>query len=701
MSLSFRLFIGCVFAASAAAQSIPHTDHDDPVHLGDFVVSTHPYARSQTEIAQPTTVVGDQTVRREQATSLGELLANQPGVSSTYFGPGSSRPVIRALGGPRVAVLQNGTDTIDASVISPDHAVSIDPLLIERVEITRGPAALLQGGAAIGGAVNVVTHRIHQVAPEPGVHGRAEGRLASGNDERSGGLVLEGGAGAWAWHLDVFDRRTGNVAIPGYAESAWLRAQEEAEHDHDEEEDHEEEPEAFGELPNSSVESSGGALGFSWIGERGYLGLATSGFDTLYGVPPGVHSHEEHGDHEEDEGDEDHEPEEELVSIDLSQRRLELEGELREPTGGLRAVRFRAAHADYTHRELEGADVGTTFDSSGTDLRIDVLHEVWAGLQGAIGAKIESVDFAAIGDEAFVPSTTTRNQALFIFEEIENGPDLWQFGARSDWTSIDVTDGSGRQAAGNALSGSVGWVRQLGETWSVASSLAHTERLPTAQERFADGPHIGTNAYEIGDPGLGKEVSQGIDLTLRRRGPWFSGEVTIFANAFDGYVYENPTGAEVEGLPVYAFVQRDARFHGAEATAVFHLHEDEHGHLDLTLGGDLVRARNTSDRTNLPRTTPARARLALDWSREAWRAGTELSHAFAQDRVAPGEVSTEAYSLWSAYAGYRWVSGATTWDLLLRGTNLTDAEARLHTSFLKERVPLPGRSYALSLRVGF
>ena len=706
MSLSLRIAFSCALVSSVVAQS--HSD--DPVHLDDFVVSTHPYARSQSEIAQPTSVLSGDKLDQNQNTSLGELLANQPGVSSSYFGPGASRPVIRALGGPRVAVLQNGTDTIDASVISPDHAVSIDPLLIERVEITRGPAALLQGGSAIGGAVNVVTHRIHTTLPESGVHGRAEVRYGSANEERSGGLVLEGAEGQLAWHLDAFQRTTDDVDIPGYAESAWLRAQEEAEHEDHEEEEHEEEheeEEAFGRLPNSHVETAGAALGLSWIGERGHLGFAASGLDTLYGIPPGAHSHEHHEDEHEDEehhDEEEHEheeEEEELVSVDLRQRRFELEGELREPLAGWRALRFRAAYADYTHSELEGDAVGTVFSNQGHDLRIDALHEPWGALQGAIGAKVGSSDFDAQGAEAFLPPTRSRESALFIFEEIEAGASLWQIGARADWSSIKVRDGSGRQTSGDALSGSLGWVRQLGEGWIFATSLAHTERLPTAQELYADGPHIGTNAYELGDAGLGHETSRGIDLTLRRRGDFVSGEVTVFANSFDGYIYENPTGAEEDGLPVYAFVQRDARFHGAEATARFHLHHDEHGHVDFTLGGDFVRARNTSDRTDLPRTTPTRLRAGLDWTRHGWRAGTDVTRTLAQNDLAPGEISTAAYTLLNAYVGYRWTPGRTSYDLLLRGSNLADDEARVHTSFLKEVVTLPGRSIALSLRASF
>ncbi len=703
MNFSFRLLCGCALLSTAAAQTIPEIDdHADPVHLGEFVITTHPYARSSSEIAQPTTVVAEDAMDQNPSTSLGQLLANQPGVSSTYFGPGSSRPIIRALGGPRVSVLQNGSDTLDASVLSPDHAVSLDPLLIERVEITRGPAALLQGGAAIGGAVNVVTHRIHTAMPEPGIHGRMETRYDSNNDETSYGALFEGSVGRLAWHVDAFSRDTNNVEIPGYAESARLRAAEEAEHedeDHDEEEeDHEE---AYGFIPNSFVEADGGALGLSWIGDQGYLGAAYSTFDTLYGVPPGAHSHE----HEEEEGEDhdeaEHEHEEELVSIRMKQHRWEAQGEWREPFTGLEALRFKASTADYQHQELEGDAIGTTFTNEGYDLRLDALHASIGDLHGAIGAKFGESDFDAIGDEAFLPRTITRTSALYLFEEIEQGANLWQLGGRHEWQSIRTRDGTGRRHSDGATSGSFGWVRDLGHDWLIAASVARTERIPTAQELYADGPHIGTNAYEVGDDTLDTETSTGIDLSLRRRAGWISGELTVFLNRFDGYVYENPTGEEEDGLPVYAFVQRDAEFTGAELSTTFHLHEDEHGHLDLVVSGDLVHARNTTDHTDLPRTTPARLRAALDWERAAWRAGLDVNHVLEQDRTAPSETPTDAYTLLGAYAGYRWLTSAVTWDLLLRGTNLGDEEARLHTSFLKEVVPLPGRSLNLSLRASF
>ncbi|MBT5904011.1 MAG: TonB-dependent receptor [Opitutaceae bacterium] len=709
-------------AFTAFAQHTHDHPDSDHLHLEKFEVSTHPYARSQHEIAQPTSVLGGQALETRPALNLGELVAQEPGVNSSYFGPGAGRPVIRGMAGPRVAVLQNGSDMIDASTISPDHAVSLDPLLIERVEITRGPAALLQGGSAIGGAVNVVTHRIHATQPPSGVHGRIEGRVGDSDDERSGGLVLEGGLENMAWHLDAFNRETGNIEIPGFAESVTLRRlealeeHEEEHHDEDEDEHHEEDEEyhedeeAFGTLPNSWVESSGGAAGLSWIGDRGYIGASFSFFDTRYGIPPGAHSHEhgdehdaEHDEEEEHHDEEEHheEEEEEFVSIDLEQRRFEIEGELHEPFAGLQALQWHWAWAHYEHTEFEGAEVGTVFANGGHDLRIDALHTPWGDWQGAFGAEWSISDFDAVGAEAFVPPTETETVSFMLFEELERGPTIWQLSARMDAQSIDVSDGSGRTADGTGWATSLGIVHDLEEAWKLSTSLSFTERLPLAQELFADGPHIGTNAFEVGNAALDNERSLGLDMSLHRESELLSGTLTGFVNKFDGYIYENPTGAEEDGLPVYEFAQRNARFYGVEAQGMLHLVQSESGHLDLTFGMDFVHAENETDGTYLPRTPPWRWRTGFTWHRGPWRAGSEIVFAEGADRLAPGELRTNAYELWSAYAGYRFIAGKTTWDLMLRGSNLTDSEARLHTSFLKDVAPLPGRKITASVRMSF
>ncbi len=729
--LPFRTASLFVLTAALAAAQTPAAPpgrhaHDEPVQLENVLVSASPYARHQADLAQPTSVLAGRELLLNQSNSLGELLSGQPGVSSTYFGPGASRPVIRGLGGDRIRLLNSGVGAIDASVVSPDHAVSLDPLLIERVEVVRGPATLLHGGNAVGGVVNVIDHRIHTTRPGEAFNARIEARAASGNDERSGGAVFEGGQGAFAWHVDAYRRTAGDVEIPGFAESARRRAADAAEAA-----EHGEEPpeEIAGHIPNTALVADGGAAGFSLIGPRGYIGFAYSGHNTRYGVPAGAHEHapgeghdhegEDH-DHDSDDHGDDPPAEDHAVRIDLRQRRLDVQGAYTQPFGIFNEARFKFGTARYRHVELEGDEIGTVFRNRGHDARVELLHGPLGAFTGALGWQGGRSDFEAVGDEAFLPPSRTATNALFVFEEGDFKPLAWQLGARFEQQDIDLRDGSGVSRDHDAVSASTGLVWTLDDTWTLGASLAHTERAPNAQELFADGAHVGTGAYEIGDASLAREKSLAADLTLRKRLGFVTGSLTVFANRFDGYIYEQPTGfvavahddhfhlvpaddeeAEHGGLPVYRFVQHDAEFHGAELEAIFHLHREDQRQLDLTVGADVVRARNTTERTDLPRITPARLKTGLAWTNGALSLGGEVQWIARQHRVAPGETPTAGYALVGAYASYRIAWDRAVFDIFLRGTNLTDEEARLHTSFLKHVAPLPGRSFTLGVRTTF
>ncbi len=748
-SSSFYLLTAALAAAQVQPPPDHHHAHDEPLALENFVISASPYARSQADLAQPTSVLAGRELTLRMAPSLGELLADQPGVSSTWFGPGASRPVIRGLGNDRIRVLENSLGTTDASVISADHAVSLDPLLIERVEVVRGPAALLYGGNAVGGVVNVITHRIHTSLPDAPVQGRLEARGNSADREESAGLVLEGAAGPLAWHADYYHRRTADIKIPGFAESARRRALAEEDHhddhdhdhDHDDDHDHHDEaPPAFGRIANTGLRHEGGAFGLSWVGRRGYFGLAHSVHDARYGIPSGVHVHlhnEEEHDHHDHDHDHDHDDHDDHgdehahpdVNIELRQRRWEFQGEITEPFGVFRGARFKLGTARYRHTELEGDTVGTTFRNHGYDGRIELLHQPLGRFAGSFGWQAGRSDFAAAGAEAFVPASRTTQHALFLYEEAEFSPLTWQIGARIENQDLALRDGSGIDRDDTALSLSTGLVWKLDETWTLAASLARTERAPNVQELYADGPHLATGAYEIGRPDLRRERSLSLDLSLRKRAGFVTGAATVFAHRFSGFIFEAPTGEiavphhdhwhfhghhdhddhddhhdhgeEEAGLPVYRFAQRDAHFHGAELEAIFHLHGDGENQLDLTLGADFTRGRNRGDREHLPRITPARTKAGLIWSHGPFTLGGEVQWVAGQHRIAPYELPTDSYELVSAYATYRHVAGRTVWDFFLRGTNLGDAEARLHTSLLKDVAPLAGRSVSAGVRLSF
>lgn len=658
---------------------------DLTVHREEIVVTASPELRSTYEIAQPTSVLSGEDLQRQIQPTLGETLSREPGVTSTFFGQGASRPVIRGLGGDRIRVLESGIGAGDASTTSPDHAVSIDPLSAVRIEVLRGPATLLYGSSAVGGVVNVIDDRIPESLPEARVGGAVELRGGSVADERGGVASLTGALGRIAWHADYLRREADDYEIPGFAESRALRAAEEGEG-----EEHEQ---AFGVMPNSAAESDSGSVGLSWIAEGGFLGVAIQDFDTLYGIPGG-HHHE--GEEEEEE------EEEEAVRVDMEQRRYDLRGGISRPFGFFRGANLRFGTTDYEHRELEGAETGTIFRNDSWEGRLEFLQRPLGSLSGSFGLQALSRDFAAIGEEAFVPPTRTDSWAAFTFQEITRDDWRFQFGARFEAQDVSAETAGTNERSFDGLSGSFGIVRLFGEEdYSLGLSIARSTKLPNAEELFSNGPHIATNAFEIGDPGLEEETSLSADLTLRKVTGRLTGEVTLFANRFDGYIFEQSTDEEEDGLPVFRYVQRDAEFRGAELTGVYQLYHGEPDHVDVEFGADFVRAELRDTGEPLPRIPPRRYRLGFHYRGERLSGIVEGVRVDEQDRVAAFERPTEGYTLVNASVGYRFFTSRVIYDLLLRGTNLTDEEARNHVSFLKDLVPMPGRDVSLSLRVTF
>lgn len=673
-SFLFPLILSGALTASAQTPSSAPVA-DGKVQLEEFTVTGNPLGRAPDEIAQPASVLGGQRLDLARQPTLGETLAGEPGVSSTYFGPGASRPIIRGLGGDRVRVLSSGVGTIDASVASPDHAVSLDPLLVERIELVRGPASLLYGGSAIGGAVNVIDNRIPETLPANTVQGRVEARYGSSADERAGAAVVEGAAGAFAWHLDGFKRRTEDVGIPGYGPTPERQAEMEAAG----------EPVSHGRLLNSATDTGGAALGLTRFlganGTAGHVGLSYSGFDSRYGTVA--------------------EPD---VSINLRQRRWDFHAESLAPVGWLRAARFQLGVADYRHDELEGTELGTRFTNRGYEGRLELLHEKIGPLEGAVGLQASRSDFAALGEEAFLPPSVTTNHALFVYEEIPGQTLSWQFGGRAERQQIDPDAASGLAGrAHTAASFSGGFVWKLPQEFSLAVSLARGERAPNAQELYAEGPHAGTGAYEIGDPTLGAERVTGLDVSLRKHVGRFTGALTFFTNRFDGFIFEHATGVTeaASGLEIYRFTQGDARFRGAELELGMKLYEAGANSATFRVTADTVRVDDLTTGTPLPRTPPTRLGWDLDWRHGGWGFLLGMKAAAEQDRVADNETPTEAYHLFHAAVTWRTKLAGRDTEFFLRGTNLGNETARVHTSFLKDIAPLPGRDLACGVRYSF
>ncbi len=681
--------------------------------LEAVVVTASPLKGNAESVATPVDVLYGEDLDKAKAGTLGETVAKLPGVQTTYFGTGVGRPIIRGQEGPRVQVLSGGIGSMDASTVSADHAVSIEPFLADQIEVLKGPATLLFGSGAIGGAVNVVDGRLAESIPDQPLSGRAEVRGNTVNDERTGMFRLDGVSGNWVLHVDGLIRDTDDYDIPGVAIL----------HDHEEEEEHEEEPQPKGTLPNSSVSTKAGAVGATYLGDRGYFGLAASTYRTNYGIPAGAHVHgEEDHDHE---GEEDHEHEEEEgpVRIDMVQNRLDMKAGVYNPVSFLESVNLRAAWNDYEHVELEGGEVGTRFSNEGYDARLEAVQKTWNGWRGAFGLQFGSTDFSAVGEEAFVPSTVTDALGLFVVQEKDFGPWKLELGGRYDQVKLKPDDRASTDFSAVNLSAAAIW--RLSDGFDLRFGLDRSERAPTNEELFAGGTHVATQSIEIGDASLDTEKGVRAEIGAHWHTDRVDLKLAVYQTRFKDFIYLTDTGVEEEGYPVRLWTQDDATFTGAEAEAKVQLADTAAGAWDLRLYGDYVRAKLDGrglrtvafevphgDHTHgyevdiaqggyLPRISPMRFGADLGWSLGGWRASLGAVRYGKQDDVAQNEEPSDGYALVDAHVAYRWDRPASSWEVFLDGSNLTDEEARPHTSLLRDYAPLPGRGVAFGIRAYF
>ncbi len=652
--------------------SVPISPGTAPVTALETVIITGNPLGSSDFIAPAAQYSGLELTLRSK-TTLGELLDGTPGVSSSYFGPNASRPVIRGLEGDRIKILNNGGLSNDASGLSYDHAVAADPLSIERVEVLRGAAALQYGGSAVGGVVNLIDNRIPR---EPlfderaGVTGKIDLGLASGNAERGGAFLLEGGNQSYALHADGFERRTGDVAVP--KNLACRRA---------------------GSSPlaqricNSASATQGGAFGGTAFFDQAYLGASVSSYQSQYGTVA-----------------------EDDVTIDMKSQRYALESEVRGLTGLLQSIKAQLSRTDYSHTEYAAGVAGTVFKNSGNALKLEGRHVTLGPLQGMVGLQLDANNFSALGSEAFAPLSHTGQQALFVYEELARSWGKLSFGVRQEIVQVESLGNpqAARFLPGrrnfNPSSTAVGGLWHVAPQWQLSSNLAFTQRAPKDYELFADGPHLATGVYEIGNANFSVEKSSNLDLGVKWKNGASSASLSVFVNNFDHYIALQATGNTQDSLPEYAYSQVQARFRGLEAQSRFRLLASGQS-LDLELRGDLVRADNLTADQAMPRIAPVRIGANLLWGQGPWGARLGVQQVANQTRVPPGQMETPGYTLWNTALSYQTKLGTNQLLGYARIDNLGNSLAYSASSILTQtvpgKVPLPGRSLKLGLQLSF
>jgi iron complex outermembrane recepter protein len=680
MHLRRKLAIGVAalgfFASGQAwAQAAGEQPAEAPEGQGDVVIVTGiGPARTSDELIASTTVLDTAELTERLSGGLGDTLSGLPGVSTTAFGPGASRPIIRGLGVERVQVLANGIGVIDASAASPDHAVTSDPLGAERIEILRGPASLAYGGGATGGVVNVIDGLIVEKLPEKEFSGAVYGALTSVDEGKQAAGRLVGRFGPLVGVLNAGYLDTDDIEIPGFALSQAAR---------DEAIAGGADPADFvnGTLPNSAVENESLSGGLSWVGDGAFLGGAVRRTENRYGIVA-----------------------EEEAFIDMEQTRYDLRGGI-DFDGPIKSLRASGSSVDYEHTEFEApGEPGTLFTNEGWEGRIELGHAPLAGVEGSIGIQASSRDFAAIGDEALIGATTTDQTGVFVFETFDRGEWGLEGGLRYDDVELDNVDAGVRSF--EAWNASFGAHVHLGEHVFLGASIARTERAPTDLELFADGPHPATGQFEVGDDTLETEEGVNLELSARWESEAFNLSGSVYRFDFDSFIFLEDTGVLDPGedpvdpeddLPIFQYVQAEANFTGFEVAADARL-GSAFG-VDWKADGsvDFVRAELDAG-GNLPLIPPMTINAGLEGRRGIFSGRVETQYGAEQDDVAAFETSTDDYLTFDARFGIDLTDNV---HLMLEGRNLSDEEVRVHSSPLKDIAPLAGRNFRVALRAEF
>ncbi|MSQ80812.1 MAG: TonB-dependent receptor [Candidatus Methylopumilus sp.] len=648
-------------------------------------VTGNPLGVGSDQMVVPISILNGRELSLKRENTLAETLNSIPGVSNSSFGPSVGRPMIRGMDSDRIKILQNGVNNLDASNLSFDHGVSIDPLIIEQIDVIRGPATLLYGGGAVGGVVNTIDHRIPKEKFE-GITGRGEVRYGGANLEQSNAAVVDVGSGNFVMHFDAYNRDAKNLRIPSNAVSSRKRTTNSWD------------PATSGYAPyatnhgsnkliNSQSESNGGAVGASMIFDRGYAGVSYAKHQTQYGSPN-----------------------EAAIKIDMDSDRFDFASEVRDIGTFFERAKFRAAYTDYMHKEIENGAVGTTFKNKGVEGTFELGHQPILNIKGVLGLQFENGKFQALGAEAFVPSSKTNAQSVYLYEELPIDQHKITFGLRHGQHDVDSKGGGTFTATNKSFktdNGAVGGLYTLNSQWSLTGNLSHNERAPSYFELYADGVHVATGAYEQGQSNLKIEKSNGLDGQIR----WKHGQDSLTLGAyytkFSNYIglLSTNTLVAVEGdaHKISRFTGIKAEFKGFELEGKTSLTDN----LQLNVRADYTDARDKTNGGYVPRISPFKIGGGLKYELNRFGARFDVLHAFKQEHVATNfnygthkELTTDSYTSVSMMATYK-LPTQYNLEAFSRVNNLLDEEIREHSSFLKDIAPTGSRSIMFGMRGDF
>lgn len=756
---SVAFIVGTPGIAWAQNSAVERKDVDSqrPASTGTNHIVVNGRSLDRVETPLPVQVLaGDELAHRRQG-GLGETLAGLPGVHLDSFGGGASRPVIRGQTLPRIEILTDGANLFDASSVSPDHAITTDPLLLDAIEIQRGPAAIRYGGNASNGAINLIDSKVPKALPNGGLTGATEVRYGTGDEDKTVVGRITAGVGQFAFHAEGARRAAEDYSVPVRYGSD--------------------------KLQDSFAESTSYAAGASWVTSKGYLGAAYTRVENQYGLPG--HSHANgvchlhgypfpepgridlhcvgHGSYQNPFTN----PDSDTAMIKLRSERVDVRGDYTDLLPGIANMRIRGSYTDYRHDEVDGPILYSRYNNEVWDGRLEFTHKPLFGFTGTLGVQYTDGTFSGLNlidlhvppTDAFgfdgTPDYLTRNVGVFLSERRSFGPVDIELAARKDWRTVRVpvpgpfyinleeeywgyyintygddwrTDVEQDYRNGwaetnpdrkhNPFSASVAATWNIRNGYSVALSLAHTERAPNMRELFADGSNLATNSYEVGllaSPNFVKtylpdellvdddvmERTKAVNLTVRKVGGPLEFQIGAFYQGVDDCIFAHLLESEVgtgtrHNFLLYTAV--DAEFYGVDGQVSYQLTPASR----ITVFGDYVGTNIRSDDDNLPRIPPGRLGARFEHKVGALSGDVEYSHTFGQSKAASYETRTSGYGLLNATLSYRFdLDQAKAVELYVRGTNLLNELAFVHTSFVKDQSPLRGRNFVLGMRHAF
>jgi iron complex outermembrane receptor protein len=633
---------------------------EETITIPSTEVNSHLIGVSSDEMADPSYILNGRELSIKRESSLGETLTLIPGVSNSSYGPSVGRPVIRGMDGDHIQILQNGLSNLDVSNLSADHGVSIDPLIVEQIELIRGPSSLLYGNGITGGVVNAIDHRIPKDALI-GITGRGESRYDTADHGQSNAAIVDVGSGSFVIHMDAYNRNTGNLMIPNYAVSQ-IKNSNDSSH-------------GKGSLTNSDSSTYGGAIGASMIFDRGYAGFSYSNHNTNYGSPA-----------------------ENTVRLKMDANLWNFASEIKDIDYFFNRIKVRLSNTDYQHSEIDNGAIQTTFKNSGTEGSFEIGHKPFQKLEGIFGFSFSDSQFKSIGSESFAPNSNTSSQSYYLLEELPLFDKHKLVGAlRVANHQINSTFDNKNYFTNNL---SLGYENNLSDNWLFKTNLNHSERAPTYYELFASGIHSATGQYVLGNTQLNNETSNGIEFNLKYKNEKDLFSVSTYYTKFNRYIGLFNTGSSRD-VNSHTFYDADfksipAVFKGIELENKRNILEN----LTLNLKAEYLEAKNDLTNEYLPRIAPVKIGIGSTYQKGGYSLNINVLRAFAQNKIAQNELKTNGYTNLSALVSYQLPTSYNI-ELFARANNLLNEDIRDHTSFIKDIAPQAGRSVLFGLRGDF